>query len=74
MCLAASYWAHLDAVISASTVEDAKLHGNFDDSFIYAQFAAPRESRPIAEIHEFLRPEAVAVWREYAARPDAVEY
>ena len=74
MCLAASYWAHLDAVISASTVADAKFHGNFDDSFIYAQFAAPRESRPIAEIQEFLRPEAVAVWQEYAARPDAAEY
>lgn len=74
MCLAAAYWAHLDAVISASTVEDAKRHGNFDDSFIYAQFAARREDRSIAEIREFLRPEALAVWREYAARTDAVEY
>ncbi len=74
MCLAAAYWAHVDALISAATVEDAKQHGNFDDSFIYAQFAARREERPIAEIREFLRPEAVEVWREYAARTDAVEY
>jgi guanine deaminase len=74
MCLAASYWAHVDAVISASTVADAKLHGNFDDSFIYAQFAIPREARPIAEIPEFLRSEALAVWLEYAGRTDAIEY
>jgi guanine deaminase len=74
MCLATAYWAHLDAVISASTVLDAKLHGNFDDSFIYAQFAIRPEERPIAEIHEFLRPEAIEVWREYASRTDAVEY
>ena len=32
----------INAIISASTIEDAKEHGNFDDSFIYAQFAAPR--------------------------------
>lgn len=74
MCFAASYWAHLDAVISASTVADAKRHGNFDDSFIYAQFAAAPDERPIAEIREFLREEALAVWRDYAARSDAVEY
>jgi len=74
MCFAAAYWAHLDAVISASTVADAKAHGNFDDSFIYAQLATPREQRPIAEIHDFLRDEAVEVWREYAARNDAIAY
>jgi guanine deaminase len=74
MCFSAAYWTHLDAVISASTVEDAKQHGNFDDSFIYAQLAADPAKRPIAEIHEFLRDEAIEVWREYAARSDAVEY
>jgi len=74
MCLATSYWAQIDAVISASTVDDAKQYGNFDDSFIYAQFAADRGDRLIAEAHEFLRDEAVEVWREYARRTDAVQY
>jgi tRNA(Arg) A34 adenosine deaminase TadA len=74
MCFATSYWAQLDAIISASTVDDAKRHGNFDDSFIYAQFTTPREDRPIAEIVEFLRDDAIEVWREYAKRTDAVEY
>lgn len=74
MCFATAYWASLDAVISASTVADAKQHGNFDDSFIYAQFTRPPSERPIAEVHEFLRGEALAVWGEYAARRDAVEY
>lgn len=74
MCLASAYWASVDGIISASTVIDAKEHGNFDDSFIYAQFAVPRHERPIAEVVEFLRDDAIAVWREYAIRPDAVEY
>jgi hypothetical protein len=55
-------------------VADAKHHGNFDDSFIYAQFATDRTDRPIAEVHEFLRAEAIEVWVEYATRTDAVEY
>jgi tRNA(Arg) A34 adenosine deaminase TadA len=74
MCFATSYWAQLDGIISASTVEDAKQHGNFDDSFIYAQFTTPREERPIAEVVEFLREDAIVVWREYAKRTDSVEY
>ena len=74
MCFATAYWAALDAVISAATVVDAKHHGNFDDSFIYAQFATDRADRPIAEVHEFLRAEAIEVWVEYATRTDAVEY
>ena len=74
MCFAATYWAALDAVISAASVDDAKRYGNFDDSFIYAQFAAAPDERPIPEVREFLRDEAITVWREYAARQDAVEY
>lgn len=74
MCLASAYWASVDGIISASTVGDAKQHGNFDDSFIEAQFARPRSERPIAEVVEFLRDDAVAVWQEYAQRTDAVEY
>ncbi len=74
MCFATAYWAQVDTIISASTVEDAKEHGNFDDSFIYAQFATPRNERPIAEVVEFLREDAIEVWREYAKRTDAVEY
>jgi len=74
MCFATAYWASVDGIISASTVNDAKEHGNFDDSFIYAQFSVPRHERPIAEVVEFLRDDAIEVWREYAIRPDAVEY
>lgn len=74
MCFATAYWASVDGIVSASTVDDAKRHGNFDDSFIYSQFARPRSERPIAEVVEFLRDDAVAVWREYAQRTDAVEY
>ena len=74
MCFAAAYWAGLDAIVSGATVADAKHYGNFDDDFIYRQFTVPRAERPIVEMPELLRKEAVEVWKEYAARPDRVDY
>lgn len=73
MCLATAYWASLDGIIYGATVADSKKYGNFDDDFIYAQFAAPITSRAISE-QSLLRPEAVAVWKEYFNRSDKVDY
>lgn len=44
MCLAAIYWAHLDAVFFAATREDAAVAG-FDDSFLYREIPLPLEER-----------------------------
>ena len=74
MCLASAYWAGLDAIVYAATVADAKEYGNFDDEFIYRQFALPREERAIVEVPELLRRESVEVWKEYAALPDKADY
>ena len=57
----------------AHTVGDSKKYGNFDDDFIYAQFAKPVADRAISE-QTILRPEAVEVWKEYAARQDKIDY
>ncbi len=45
MCLATAYWAGLDGIIYGAKVEDSKKYGNFDDDFIYAEFARPAEQR-----------------------------
>jgi len=73
MCLATSYWANLDGIFYGATVEDSKTYGNFDDDFIYAQLDKPVEDRAMSET-ELLRPEAVEVWKEYAARTDKTDY
>lgn len=73
MCLATSYWAGLDGIIYGASVEDAKTYGNFDDAFIYAQFARPATERAIPQVG-LLRVESVAVWKEYQARNDKVDY
>jgi tRNA(Arg) A34 adenosine deaminase TadA len=73
MCLATAYWAGLDGIIYGATVADSKKYGNFDDDFIYAQFAKSAKDRAISQ-QSLLRPEAVAVWKEYSERKDKVDY
>jgi tRNA(Arg) A34 adenosine deaminase TadA len=73
MCLATSYWAGLDGIIYGATVADSKQYGNFDDEFIYEQFAKPVKDRAISE-QSLLRPQAVEVWKEYSQRNDKVDY
>jgi guanine deaminase len=73
MCLATVYWAALDGVICGATVADSKQYGNFDDAFIYEQFAKRTKDRLISQ-QTLLRPEAVEVWKEYYSRSDKVDY
>ena len=73
MCLATAYWAGLDGIVYGAEVADSKKYGNFDDDFIYEQFAKPASSRSIPQT-QLLQDEAVKVWREYAALPGNVPY
>jgi guanine deaminase len=73
MCLATVYWAGLDGVFYGAVVADSKKYGNFDDDFIYGEFAKQTKERAISE-QELLRPEAVEVWKEYFSRMDKVDY
>jgi guanine deaminase len=73
MCLATVYWAGLDGVFYGAVVADSKKYGNFDDDFIYGEFAKQTKERAISE-QELLRPEAVEVWKEYFSRKDKVDY
>jgi tRNA(Arg) A34 adenosine deaminase TadA len=73
MCLATSYWAGLDGIIFGALAANSKKYGNFDDVFIYEEFAKPIAARKIPET-TLLRDEAVKVWKEYAAQPNNVPY
>jgi guanine deaminase len=73
MCLATVYWAGLDGVFYGAKVIDSKKYGNFDDAFIYGEFAKEAKDRVIPE-QELLRSEAVEVWKEYYERSDKVDY
>lgn len=73
MCMAACYWAGIEEVYYAATVEDAFEYGNFDDRPIYEQLKLPKEERSI-KITQLLRGEAIEVWKQYQAKPDTVQY
>lgn len=72
MCLAAIYWARISKVYYANTTEDASAIG-FDDGFLYAELARPAEERSLPSERLYLD-EARAVFAEWDAMPDKVEY
>jgi guanine deaminase len=73
MCLSACYWAGIEKVFYAASVEDAFEYGNFDDRPIYEQLALPKTQRSI-ELTQLLRSEAIVIWKEYQAKPDKIHY
>ncbi len=73
MCMAAAYWAGIERIFYASTNADALKYGNFDDSMIYAELRKPVADRAIP-CTQIMRAEAVAVWEDYARKPDRVPY
>ena len=72
LCLAAIYWAHLDRIHYAADCKDAAAAG-FDDRAFYAEFAKPSADRRIP-MDQALHEEARAVLREWAAKPDRIQY
>lgn len=73
MCLAASYWAHLDHIYYSSTTEDALKYGNFADVDILEEIRQDPTERRI-KWTQHLHPEAVAVWKEFSTMPDRAHY
>jgi len=72
MCLAAIYWARIDNLYFANTTQDAAEIG-FDDLEIYHQVGMEHDSRDIST-ERILGPEAIEVFREWAAKADKVPY
>ena len=72
MCLAALYWARVDRIFFANSRADAAAIG-FDDDLIYGEVSKPVEERSIPTVKLDL-PEAAAVFAEWRAKPDKVQY
>ena len=72
MCLAAAWWARVDRIVFAANRDDAAAAG-FDDSAIYAEVARPLADRRLPIINA-LPGEGAAVFREWLAKEDRVEY
>jgi tRNA(Arg) A34 adenosine deaminase TadA len=73
MCMGATYWAGIEKVFYAASVEDALEYGNFDDSKIYAEIRKPVDQRDMP-IKQIMRAEAVEIWKMYQAKTDRVQY
>ena len=72
MCLAASYWARLDAVYYGASAADAARAG-FDDAFLYEEFRKDQPTRSLSAT-QLLADEAWACFAAWIAYPSKVEY
>ncbi|UBM63294.1 nucleoside deaminase [Candidatus Sulfidibacterium hydrothermale] len=72
MCLGAIYWARFDKLYYAATKDDA-AKANFDDSFIYKEFALPKEERSILAV-QMMRENAVKVFEEWNQAENKIPY
>ena len=72
MCLGAIYWARPAKVLYACTRDDAAAIG-FDDEFIYEELEKAISEREMVLLN-LMRDEALAVFNEWSAKPDKIEY
>ena len=72
MCLGAIYWARVDKLYYAATKDDA-ASADFDDSFIYKEFALPKEERSIPSV-QMMREDAVKVFEEWVKSESKIPY
>src|SRR5579863_593752 len=72
MCLAASYWARLDAVYYGCSAADAARAG-FDDAFLYAELRKDASERKLGST-QLLADEAWASFAAWIAAPNKIEY
>lgn len=72
MCLAAIYWARVDAVYYSNTQQEAAVAG-FDDSHIYEQLALPMQQRELRMIH-LPDEKAIESFDKWQTSPAKVDY
>jgi guanine deaminase len=72
MCLAASYWARLDAIYYGSSAADAAKAG-FDDAFLYEEFRKSQPARALPAT-QLLAQEAWAAFAAWIASAGKIEY
>jgi guanine deaminase len=72
MCLAAAYWARLDAVFYGCSAADAARAG-FDDAFLYSEFRKESDARQL-RCTQCLGEEAWASFAAWIASSNKIEY
>ncbi|RXS93924.1 nucleoside deaminase [Silvibacterium dinghuense] len=72
MCLAASYWARLDAVFYGNDSQAAARAG-FDDAYLYEQFRLDRGQRKMPS-QQLLAAEAWESFAAWIASTEKIEY
>lgn len=72
MCLAACYWARLDAVFYGASAADAARAG-FDDAFLYEEFRREQAARSM-QAEQLLGEEAWASFAAWLASTTKIEY
>lgn len=72
MCLAASYWARLDAIYYGASAADAARAG-FDDAFLYEEFRKSQAARTLPA-SQLLAGEAWSAFAAWIASPNKTEY
>lgn len=73
MCAAAAWWARIDRIFYASTVQDALVYGGFDDQEIYDEMRRGPSERKLPT-RQICQDEAVEVWRAFQVSPHRVHY
>jgi tRNA(Arg) A34 adenosine deaminase TadA len=72
MCLAASYWARLDAIYYGCCAADAARAG-FDDAFLYEEFRRDQPTRSLSAT-QLLGDEAWSSFAEWIKSPYKIDY
>jgi len=72
MCLAAAYWARLDAIYYGARADDAARAG-FDDAFLYEELRKYHAARSLPST-QLLGDEAWASFAAWIASPNKIEY
>jgi tRNA(Arg) A34 adenosine deaminase TadA len=72
MCLAAAYWARIDAIYYGASAADAARAG-FDDAFLYQEMRKKQSERTLPST-QLIGDEAWASFAAWLASPNKIEY
>ena len=73
MCAGAAMWARVDRVVFASTRDDAREYGSFDDDAFWDDLLRPVDDREL-EHEQIGRDAALEVWRWFARHHADLHY
>lgn len=73
MCYTAACWSHIAHIFYGARVEDALKYGEFNDADFYSEICKHPDER-IIKSSEYLRDDAVKIWKKFSEMPDKVWY